>query len=106
MAVLDQLRPAMRTRSAGETVVRDVRVEWREDAFGDEAVFVVLVLSDPPGDQESWPVDDLRELRRHVRDYIAGRFPDFSMPWFVVFEPEHPDLGATDEGPEQLDFEL
>jgi hypothetical protein len=96
----------MTSRSAGDTVVRDVRVDVREDAFGDEALFVVLVLSDPPEGHESWPVDDLRALRRFVRDYLTENTPDLATPWFVVFEPEHPDLDASEDDNEQLDFDV
>jgi len=82
----------MTAHPAGDTAVRDVRVEVREDAFGEDALMVILVLSDPPDDQESWPVDDLRALRRRLREVLAPRLDEIGMPWYVMFEPEHPDL--------------
>jgi hypothetical protein len=91
----------MTAEPAGGTVVRDVRVERREDAFGEEALFIVLVLADPPDGVETWPVNDLRTLRRRVREHLSEKVDD-RVPWFVVFEPEHPDL----EDEEQFDLDL
>lgn len=91
-AVLEQLPPALKDESAGKTIVRDVRVELREDSDGRAAAFVVLVLSDPPSDLEAWAVDDLWELRRKVREAIDRVTPELNLPWYVAFEPENPDL--------------
>ena len=80
-----------------------MRVELREDSSDRQALFVVLVLSDPPSGLETWPVDDLWALRREVREAVADQVPDLAIPWFVVFEPEHPDL--PDAGDEALGIE-
>jgi hypothetical protein len=99
MATVEQLPPALKDKSAGATIIKDVRVEVREDSSDRMALFVVLVLSDPPNGLETWPVDDLWELRRTVRVAVIERLPDLDMPWFIVFEPEHPDLLDEDDGP-------
>lgn len=96
MAVLEEIRPALKDRSAGQTMIRDVRVEAGSDSTGEDAVFIVLVLGDPPDGQETWPVDDLRALRGFVREHIAGQ-TEIPIPWFVRFEPEHPDLDGDAE---------
>ncbi len=103
MATVERLPLALKDKSAGATIIKDVRVEVREDSSDRLALFVVLVLSDPPQGHETWPVDDLWALRREVRGAIADEAPDLNMPWSVVFEPEHPDL--PDEGDEPLGIE-
>jgi hypothetical protein len=96
-ATVEQLPPALRDQSAGNTIVRDVRVEMGEDSSDRVALFVVLVLANPPEGLDHWPVDDLWELRRRVRAAITERLPDLDVPWYVVFEPEHPDLDGDSE---------
>jgi hypothetical protein len=100
MTVLDAIQP-MKHQTVGHTIVRDIRVERQPDSSGEEAYFVVLVLADPPEGQDSWPLEDLRSLRQAVREAIAERVPDIDATWYVVFEPEHPDLEDDDE---QLGF--
>ena len=99
--VLDQLPPALRNQQAGATQVRDVRADVREDSSGTSALFVVLVLSDPPGD--TWPVEDLWEFRDIARAAVNKVVPDLEMPWFVEFEPENPD--ALDPDDEQVEID-
>ena len=94
---LDQLPVALRHQHARGTAVADVRVEAREDSSGEPAVFLVLVLSDPPGGAETWPVDDLWELRRIARQAVSRVAPDLDQPWYVAFEPEHPDEPGPDD---------
>lgn len=97
MATVERLPPALKDKSVGATIIKDVRAEIREDSSDRLALFVVLVLSDPPKGLDTWPVDDLWGLRREVRKAVAQRLPELDMPWFVVFEPEHPDLPDDDE---------
>jgi hypothetical protein len=101
MVVTEQLPEKLRDRNAGKTLVKDVKVDFREDSSEQEALFVVLVLSDPPAGNESWPIDDLWALRRITQETIADltkRFdPDWEMPWFVSFEPENPELLSEDD---------
>jgi hypothetical protein len=81
-----QLPKDLADQEAGQTQVKDVRVEVREDADGQPAIFVLLVLSDPRGRAETWPVRDLWQLRGIVQERIARLDPPFS--WFVEFIPE------------------
>jgi hypothetical protein len=99
-ATVEQLPPALKDQSAGNTIIRDVRVEMREDSSDRLALFVVLVLANPPDGLDHWPVDDLWELRRIVRTAITERIPNLDVPWYVAFEPEHPDLGDGGEAQE------
>ncbi len=99
MAVIDALRPAMVPGEPGRTIVRDVRAETHDDSSGNEALFVIVVLEDPPEGHESWAVEDLRSLRNAVRDVVSKQ--DLPHSWYVIFEPEHPD---TEEEEDQLEF--
>jgi hypothetical protein len=94
MAVLEALRPALLDQHAGQTIVIDLRVEVQPDSSGDDALFVTLVLQDPPSGDGTWPVEDLRALRDLVRGALAEQ--DIPMAWYVVFEPAHPDLDEDD----------
>lgn len=100
-ATVEQLPPALKHQSAGKTIVRDVRVETREDSSERIALFVVLVLANPPDGMDHWPVDDLWQLRRLVRAEIGERLPNLEIPWYVVFEPEHPELDGDGEAQEE-----
>ncbi len=105
MAVMEQLPDALKSlagQEAGETKVKTVRAEEREDSSGARALFIVLVLSDPPAQQDTWPVDDLWELRTKVREAVA-QSESIGEPWFVVFEPEHPGELDSDDLSESLD---
>lgn len=101
MVVTEKLPDQLRDRYAGGTLVRDVKVEFRDDSSDQEALFVILVLSDPPAGADTWPVDDLWELRRLTREAIADITkkldPQWEMPWFVSFEPQNPELLADDD---------
>jgi hypothetical protein len=101
MVVADRLPGELRNRNAGVTYVKDVKVELREDSSEEPAFFVVLVLSDPPTGHESWPIDDLWALRRITREVIdeikEELEPNWNLPWFIVFEPEHPELLNDDD---------
>jgi len=95
MAVLDAIRPAVRDKRVRGTHVLDVRVEMREDSQGQDALFFTLLLGNPPAGHESWPLDDLRELRHVLRDAISS--VDTPLPWYLSFEPEHPELDDDDQ---------
>jgi hypothetical protein len=94
MVVAEQLPHELAGQQAGETQVKDVRVDLREDSSGRPALFIVLVLSEPPKDAETWPVDDLWQLRRIVRDTKArmeaqAESARDELPWYIVFESEN-----------------
>lgn len=101
MLVTEQLPEKLRDRYAGATKVKDVKVEFREDSSEQPALFVILVLSDPPANNETWPIDDLWEIRRFAQqamDDLTERWePNWETPWFVSFEPENPELLTDDD---------
>jgi hypothetical protein len=101
MATVEKLPDALRDRTAGATRVIEARAHVGEDSEGRTALFVTLVLSNPAGD--TWPVDDLWELRRGVQSVIAEVDPDLDLPWFVTFEPENAEQQETDDTREQVD---
>jgi hypothetical protein len=97
MAVMEQLPNELRDRAAGKTRVMDVRIEPSEDSTGESAIVVRIILSDPPSNAETWPVEDLWELRAVVRDVVAELDPAPQLPWFIAFEPENPgEVDATE----------
>lgn len=96
----------MKHQTVGHTIVRDIRVEVQPDAFGEDALFIVLVLSDPPAGHDSWPIDDLQAMRQGLRERIAPHLDELPLPWFVVFEPEHPDLEELEDENGQLGLDV
>lgn len=97
MSVSETLIPVLKGLRANDTSVVDVRWDERDDSSGRPAVFIALVLADPPAGQETWPIEDVRRLKRTVRDELFEKDPDFDTPWFIELESEHPDeLDAED----------
>lgn len=60
------LADALKGRSFGTTTVLDAGSEVDRDDEGDLAIFIALILSDPPGD--TWPYAEVLELRRSTID--------------------------------------
>jgi len=56
---------------AGSITVTGVAVERQYDSAGDEHLQVTLTLSDPPGGQEIWSLEDAFTLRQDVRRAAA-----------------------------------
>lgn len=119
--VLDDLPLALKARAEGATkvaVVREVIPGVRVDDDGARTIVLTFVLADPPEGLETWPVEDLWELRRVAREIVpekvaeavavvareqgvtVDQLPPFS--WGVEFKPETmPSLAADDES---IDF--
>jgi hypothetical protein len=100
--VLDTLPEALKDSTDGTTkiaVVRDVRIELREDAYDGRAFEITMVLADPPPGAETWPIEELWTIRRVARDIVANamRENNIDLPWFVVFEPETIEPLASDD---------
>lgn len=115
--LLEELPTALKSRAEGTTRVarvRDVAVRVLEHDDGGMTVVLTFVLADPPDGMETWPVEELWELRRVAREIVPGTvarvvqeaaleagiavdaLPTFS--WTVEFKPEHmPPLAADDE---------
>jgi hypothetical protein len=69
-------------------------VRFQEDSSGQLALYLVLILANPPKGQATWPTDDLWALRRaalEAKTRVEAKSKDtIDLPWFVVFEPEKP----------------
>jgi hypothetical protein len=106
MVVAEQLPQKLTDQYAGDTRITAVRADVREDSSERPALFVSLVLSDPPEGADTWPVDDLWTLRRIVRDVMAEIEAEgelHGLPWFVVFESARDELLDWEDIDEQLD---
>ena len=91
---VDELSAALKGARVGQTSVRDVRTRIDLNAAGEYGLFVRFVLENPLA--ETWPIDDLWELRKRVREHLADRDPGFGMPWYISFEPESEEWPADD----------
>jgi hypothetical protein len=96
------LERALRNRAAGSTRIVGVTVRQGEDSNGETALFVELMLSNPPRDAGTWPVDDLWQLRAIVRDAVE-RLEVSDAPWFIEFEPEEAEEFGDEDTGEQLE---
>jgi hypothetical protein len=103
MVVVDKLPDALRDQRAGTTRVVSARARLGADSEGRTAIFVTLVLADPEG--ETWPVDDLWELRRSVQAVINRVDPELDVPWFMEYEPESTEQLEPEDTQELLDAE-
>jgi hypothetical protein len=108
MAVLDEreVGNALTNRTAGRTRIVGVRVRYGEDSDGDPALFVKLMLSDPPAGMDTWPVEDVWELRRAVRDVITGLEPQPNVAWFISFVPESAEELEPDDLAGEVEIDL
>jgi hypothetical protein len=100
VVVAEQLPNELAGRQVGDTVVRRARVETREDSSERPALSIILVL-DPPTDGDTWPVEDLWELKEAVAEakrLVEQRFrkehntEPSDLPWFVEFESTRDEL--------------
>lgn len=98
----DDLVSLLRDKAAGNTHIVGVTVRQGEDSNGDPALFVELMLSNPPRETGTWPVDDIWELRGIVREAVE-RLEGSDAPWFIEFEPEQAEEFSDEDTGEQLD---
>jgi hypothetical protein len=121
-AVLDEISPALKSRAEGTTKIaqiREVLTDIRTEDDGRWTIVLTFLLADPPKGMETWPVEELWELRRVAREVVpqsisknlqelanerdidVDDLPPIS--WTVEFKPEHmPPVAPADE---QLEFE-
>jgi hypothetical protein len=66
--VAAELARAVRGTRSGDVEVLDVETERRFDRSDEEYLLVVLVLSEPKRGAETWPVDDVYEVRMNARN--------------------------------------
>lgn len=90
------LEGAVGGRRFGSVEVRKLTALLSDDADGEIALYVNIVLSDPDG--PTWPVDDVQAVRREVRSLLVEHPPQ--LPFYVTFRPEH-EAPQADEGPEK-----
>jgi hypothetical protein len=97
------IEDALKTLAVRSTRVLDARLREDANSFGEDAIFVELVLTNPS--DVTWPVEDIRELRRRVRDVMTEhrehRPPDF--PWYISLAPKDPDEFAPEDTAEQIE---
>jgi len=108
MTTAEKVQEALETHEivVGETRMLGARVRFGHDADGDPVLFVALVLSNPPEGNETWPTQDLVELRRGIRESIEQAEPGPMLPWVISFEPQDAvELEPDDStGQVQIDF--
>ena len=63
---------AARESSTAQVTVEDAMVEWRLDLAEEPVLLVTMALSDPPPGADTWPVEDLYQIRTGVRERAAG----------------------------------
>ena len=77
----EDLRRWTTKQQVGSLSVIDARARLEEDAQGDVAVFIDVVLPGPDPDAGTWPVDDVLNLH-DVIDRKAQEL-GLTMPWHV-----------------------
>jgi hypothetical protein len=115
--MLEDLPPELKRLAKGATKVariHEVVTYTRQEEDGGATLVLTFVLADPPAGMDTWPVEELWELRRIAREVVPSAIakvladaaqqagttvealPSFS--WTVEFKPEHmPTLEADDE---------
>jgi hypothetical protein len=91
---LDVLRDRMVGQSSGVVNVIDVRYEYPINQDNEEYLRVVLILSDPPTDRVTWPIEDVHELCRRGEEEVERL--RLAPPYFVATS-SRPDLDEWDE---------
>lgn len=77
----------------GATGVARASAYLDEDSVGEVGTFFELVLDDPEG--ETWPVEDLFDLRRQIRE--AALDAGLSGPFYFDLTADGPEDIAEDE---------
>ncbi len=77
------LEAAVGGRRFGSVEVRKLSALLSDDADGEMALYVNVVLSNPDG--PTWPVDDVQALRREIRTLLVEHPP--LLPFYVTFRP-------------------
>ncbi|WP_208029420.1 hypothetical protein [Rhabdothermincola sediminis] len=80
----------LRTTTFGSLRPVEVQVRRDLDADGREAWFFEVTLPNPPEGEDTWPITDLNELQRALRDQATKE--GLAWPWYVRFRPEIDDL--------------
>lgn len=83
--VEEALRESVEGRQFGTIEVRKIIALLGEDADGQTAVYLELILSDPTG--ATWPIEDAQQLRRAIREQLVSEPP--GLPFYVTLRPEN-----------------
>ena len=94
---LDELRDV----HVGDTRILRAMLRLGRDADGEPAYFLELLLTNPPVDDGTWPVEDVWELRNAVRNVLLHR--NLDLPWFLSFAPEDEGELEPDDVRESVD---
>lgn len=94
-ALFDLLTKELSGRQVDSTQVKSVDLTRGRDADGSTALFVRLVLADPPEGTDTWPVDDVQHLRLLVRNAVLQMLHEEQVRWYVSFDSEAAEV-ATD----------
>lgn len=84
--LLAEIRKDLDGRKVHATQVSGVDFRRGEDAEGNPALFVHLTLAQPPEGSETWPADDVSQLRRLVREAVIKMVEESPLRWYVSFE--------------------
>ena len=90
-------------RRFGAIFVEAANLRWESAINGDAATVLDLILSPPADGAETWPIDDILDMRRAL--YADARRLGVDPPWFtpVLSADELDDEPADDEEPWPLD---
>ena len=97
-AEAEDLRRWTASQQVGSLAVIDARAHLEEDAQGELAVFVDVVLPGPDPDAGTWPIDDVLNLHDAIDQ--KARNLGLTMPWHVRLTAEddvEPDREDADE---------
>lgn len=94
----ERLRRWLLAQSFAELRPLDVSLELSFSPLGEDTLFVDVVLRTPPRG-ETWPIGELLDMRRAVRDEALELGLDW--PWHVRVRPqtEEPSGGPSDAVP-------
>jgi hypothetical protein len=96
LAAASTVATSLAGRAFHTVLVRRASASIDEDARGLEAVFFNVELEPPPVGSETWPREDIDELRRSIEADIASE--GVSLPTYVRALPfEDPDEPQDEE---------
>ncbi len=87
------LRESLDGARFGAIEVRGLSANLGEDADGQTAVYVDLVLSDPEG--ETWALEDSLALKRKARELLRENRP--GLLFYLALRPENEELQAEED---------
>ncbi len=78
---------------AGGVSVRAADVQLRDDLDDEPVLLLVLTLSSPASGLQTWPVDELYELRRALREQAVQASIPFALA-FTFRQDEEPETAS------------